>query len=142
MSSGRFRVSVLLADGLWILFALLIVCNPAVEAALHINAPEAFGSKFLCLLIVSYVVWPMLYFSLGLDGFEHGWGLASVSSWLAVGVWMQSMVLGANAYFLRETFQRRFLIYTVLLLYLGYLAIRILARWFLAAWGGGVARRR
>ncbi len=138
MAFDRLRISVLLADGLWILLALLIVCDHRFEAWADINSPEAFGSEFLCLLIVSYVVWPLLYFWIKLDGFEHGWGLTSMASWLAIGVMVQSIVLGANAYFLRETFQRRFLIYAVVLLYLGFVAIRILARWILS----GVGMRR
>ena len=138
MAFDRLRISVLMADGLWILLALLIVCDPRFQAWANINSPEPFGSEFLCLLIVSYIVWPLLYFWIKLDGFEHGWGLASVASWLAIGVMMQSVVLGSNAYFLRETFQRRFLIYLIALLYLGYVAVRILARWILA----GVAMRR
>ena len=138
MAFDRLRISVLLADGLWILIALLLVCDPRFQAWTGIHAPEAFGSEFLCLLIVSYVIWPILYFWIKLDGFEHGWGLTSVASWLAIGVTLQSVVLGSNAYFLRETFQRRFLVYLIILLYAGYVAVRILARWILA----GVAMRR
>jgi lipopolysaccharide/colanic/teichoic acid biosynthesis glycosyltransferase len=138
MAFNRLRISVLLADEVWILLALLIVCDPRFQAWSNIHAPQAFGSEFLCLLIVSYVVWPILYFWIKLDGFEHGWGLTSVASWLAIGVMLQSAVLGANAYFLRETFQRRFLIYVVVVLYAGYIGIRMLARWILA----GVAMRR
>jgi lipopolysaccharide/colanic/teichoic acid biosynthesis glycosyltransferase len=141
MAFDRLRISVLLADGIWILLALLLVCDRRFDAVCRIHAPEAFGSEFLCLLLLSLVVWPTLYFWIKLDGFEHGWGLTSVSSWLAIGVLLQSIVLGANAYFLRETFQRRFLLYTAVLLYAGYFAIRVLARWLLA-WGAAVGVRR
>jgi lipopolysaccharide/colanic/teichoic acid biosynthesis glycosyltransferase len=142
MSSDKLRISVLLADVIWILLALLIVCNRSFDALWRIHAPEAFGSEFLCLLLVSVVLWPVLYFGIKLDGFEHGWRLASVLSWLVVGVALHSIVLGANAYFLKQTFQRRIIVFIAVLLYLGFFAVRVLARWLLAAWGLSTGMRR
>jgi lipopolysaccharide/colanic/teichoic acid biosynthesis glycosyltransferase len=132
MSSDKLRLSVLLADLLWIATALLLACSSRLYAAWH-SPPQPFGFEFTCLLIVSVLVWPMLYFWGKLDGFEYGWGVAPVSCWLAIGVFSLSVVLSASAYFINERVSRRLVVWDGLLLYGGFFVIRLLARWLLAS---------
>jgi lipopolysaccharide/colanic/teichoic acid biosynthesis glycosyltransferase len=133
MTSVNLRLFVLLSDLLWISVTLLIAC---FHPASRISVTQIYGADLVILLVTSWIVWPVSYFSLKLDGFEHEWGLAPACSWLFIGVLLLSAALGADAYLFHVHLSRPRMVLLLTLLYVGFLCVRLAAHRSLRSWGG------
>jgi lipopolysaccharide/colanic/teichoic acid biosynthesis glycosyltransferase len=92
MISKKLHVFILIADLAWIVTALLIVSNFWITgpATPDLATPSM---ALACVCGASLMLWSVLYSWLKLDGFQRGWSLTSMSSWLLVGVLMLGAVL-------------------------------------------------
>lgn len=140
MISKKLRFSILLADAAWIVTTLQIVRHfPPVGIQIPPVNPELAASY---LLGASLVVWSILYLSLKLDGFQRGWSSASMTSWLVIGVLILAIVLNAAVFPMHRGVAFAAIVPPVLLLYAGFVFIRMLARYMLRGFGwSGHARR-
>jgi lipopolysaccharide/colanic/teichoic acid biosynthesis glycosyltransferase len=89
--------------------------------------------RFLRFLIVTLIFWSVLSSLLHLDGFRGGWRLPAMLSQLFPAVFSLMVLLFAGAYLARWYTSRLVLGYFGILLFLGFVAIRLAARAFLAS---------
>jgi lipopolysaccharide/colanic/teichoic acid biosynthesis glycosyltransferase len=75
-------------------------------------------------LLVSVVLWAVLFTWMKLDGFRLGWNLAATLSQLLLGLSLLMAILLAGAYVLRIFLSRLTLGYFGILLFIGFLALR------------------
>jgi lipopolysaccharide/colanic/teichoic acid biosynthesis glycosyltransferase len=83
---------------------------------------------FLAPLMASLLIWSVMSSWVPLDGFRSGWKFSSVISQLLLAVLGLMCALFALAYLMREYISRLALGYFGLLLFAGFLAIRVIAK--------------
>ncbi len=88
---------------------------------------------FIPPLMTALLVWSVMSSWVRLDGFRTGWMFSAVVSQLLLAVLGVMLALFAIGYLLREFISRLALGYFGLLLFLGFLTIRVIARLILAA---------
>jgi lipopolysaccharide/colanic/teichoic acid biosynthesis glycosyltransferase len=84
-------------------------------------------------LVVTLMLWSVLFLSLHLDGFRGGWRLPAMLSRLSPAVFGLMLLLFAVAYLARWYTSRLVLGYFGILLFLGLVAIRLAAHAFIAS---------
>jgi putative colanic acid biosysnthesis UDP-glucose lipid carrier transferase len=132
MTPRTLRNSILTADLIWGMLAMPIAYlmrygwvwrGPTDRSALVFIPP----------LMAALLFWSLMSSWVRLDGFRTGWMLSAVVSQLLLAVLGVMLALFAIGYLLREFISRLALGYFGLLLFLGFLTIRIIARLTLAA---------
>jgi lipopolysaccharide/colanic/teichoic acid biosynthesis glycosyltransferase len=78
--------------------------------------------------LVALLAWAVLYFKMGLDGFQGGWQLSAILSKLIVADALLIVVVPAAAFVTQHYYSRLVLLYFVVLLTLGQVVVRLLAR--------------
>lgn len=77
--------------------------------------------------LVALLAWAVLYFKMGLDGFQGGWQLSAILSKLIVADALLIVVVLAAAFVTQHYYSRLVLLYFVVLLILGQVVVRLLA---------------
>jgi lipopolysaccharide/colanic/teichoic acid biosynthesis glycosyltransferase len=136
LSSG-----ILIGDLLWSVLAMLgaIVLRYGVGLSqVEIRSLAAQVS----FLVAAWIIWTLLSLFLALDGFEGGWRLSAVVSHLLLAVSGLMVVLLAGGYLFRNYVSRLSLVYFGLLLFAGFVLIRVGAYLLLRAGSKNGAARR
>ncbi len=142
MTSEKLRFFILMADAAWIVTTLRIIGHFR-PAGLQIHYPPMNPNLAVSYLLgVSLVVWSILYSWLKLDGFQRGWSWASMTSWLLIGVLILATVLDGAIFPMHRDLAFAAIVSVVLLLYAGFVFIRMLACCLLRGLGRGGHRRR
>jgi len=127
MTSRNLRSSILTADLVWGMLAMPLAYlmrygwvwgGPADRTAL----------TFVPALMVALLFWSLMSSWVRLDGFRAGWTFPAVVSQLLLAVSALMLALFAMGYLVRQFLSRLALGYFGLLLFLGFLAIRVIAR--------------
>jgi lipopolysaccharide/colanic/teichoic acid biosynthesis glycosyltransferase len=127
MTIRLVRYGILAADLVWLVAAL------AFAIGLHylgtratIDLPAVFRAYAL-LIPPALVTWTLLYFEMGLDGFDGGWHLPAIFSKIVVAVSLLMLGLLALAFLTKGFYSRLVLLYFSLLLALGLVGLRCMA---------------
>ena len=86
------------------------------------------GYTLLPFLASSCLLWTILFYRMGLDGFQGGWWMPSIASGLFLAVFCEMSLLLAAAYLTRQYVSRLALSYFGLLLFPGLLIVRHVVR--------------
>lgn len=128
MKIRKIRYWILAADFLWVLGALgLAIRLRYANARPEIGFMEHFQTYYV-MLLVSFVVWALLYFEMGLDGFRGGWHLPAILSKVIVAVSLLMVAVPAFAFLTQHNYSRLVLLYFAFLLCIGLVGLRCLAR--------------
>jgi lipopolysaccharide/colanic/teichoic acid biosynthesis glycosyltransferase len=125
MKSLRSRV--LIADLCWSVIAMAVSYGVRYGGSWQ-NPTRIPVSDFLPFLLFTFVFWTALSFWVHLDGFHGGWRLPAILSQLVPAISALIVLLLAGAYLARWYMSRLVLNGFGLLLFLGFLGIRLLAR--------------
>src|SRR5437588_112072 len=113
------RYWILAADFVCLLGALAFAIGlHYVGTRVTIDLPAVFRAYAL-LVPPALVTWTLLYFEMGLDGFEGGWQLPAIFAKIVVAVSLLMLVLLALAFLTKGFYSRLVLLYFSLLLALG-----------------------
>jgi lipopolysaccharide/colanic/teichoic acid biosynthesis glycosyltransferase len=130
-SPRRIRFCILALDLLWMLvscwFAELASHYPAI-AALDLRVELV---RLVPVIVTVLIVWTVLYFSLGLDGFRWGWTAPVASTHILAAVGIIGVCIPAAAFISRQYITRLHYGVYLLLLLAGFVAIRAAARFIL-----------
>src|SRR5512140_118797 len=132
MTRQRVRFSILAADTLWLPIALALACGVPLNAFTNLSLPLPFG--FSRLLVAGVFVCFLLFsISSHLEGFQLASRLTLAASWLVIADGILIALLVAVAALLNVHLPTTVLLKIAFLMYAGFLAIRIVARWILIA---------
>lgn len=122
------RLSILLADLVWLALGLLIAeqFRFGFQPLQFLLAPDRSG--FPEILVIALLVWPVLYLWLRLDGFRGGWNFPAVFSQVISGVFVLVSLVLAAAYLSKEFYSRLVILHYAYLLVIGFVGIRYFAR--------------
>jgi lipopolysaccharide/colanic/teichoic acid biosynthesis glycosyltransferase len=132
MTARNLRNSVLTADLAWGVLAMPLAYLLRYGWVWHGTAKTS-ALIFLPPLMATLLLWSVMSAWVRLDGFRAGWVFSAVLSQLFLGVLALMCALFTLAYLLREYISRLALGYFGLLLFLGFLVIRVIARSILAS---------
>ena len=122
------RYFILAADLLWITGALgLAIYLRYFGTRSDIGFMHHFQAYPL-MLLVAFVVWPLLYFEMSLDGFKGGWHIPAILSKIIVAVSLLMVVVPAFAFLTQNNYSRLVLLYFALLFAVGLVGLRCLSR--------------
>ncbi len=141
MNQRHLSASILISDLLWSTLAMggAIVLRYGRNGS-HVDALAI--SALLPFLAAAWVIWSLLSLSLSLDGFRAGWRLSAVVSQILLGVGGLMLILLSSAYLVRRYVSRLALVEFCLLLFVGFVFIRVVAYLLLRARSrNGFARR-
>jgi len=132
MTARNLRNSVLTADLAWGMLAMPLAYLLRYGWVWHGSGNRS-ALIFLPPLMATLLLWSVMSAWARLDGFRAGWVLSAVLSQLFLAVLALMSALFTLAYLLREYISRLALGYFGLLLFLGFLVIRVIARSILAS---------
>lgn len=120
----------------WILAADLLWLTGALELAIRLRYAGVKGElrfmehfqAYSLMLSVAIVVWALLYFEMGLDGFKGGWHFPAILSKVVVATSLLMVVVPAFAFLTQHNYSRLVLLYFVLLYAVGLIGLRCLTR--------------
>ena len=128
MKIQKIRYGILTADCLWGIAGLGLAIglryartNDGIALTRHF---QAYG----LMAFVALLAWAVLYFKMGLDGFQGGWQLSAILSKLIVADALLMVVVPAAAFITQHYYSRLVLLYFTVLLILGQVIVRLLAR--------------
>lgn len=128
MKIQNIRYGILIADCLWSTGALgLAIGLRYVHTSDGISLTRHFQAYGLAVL-VALAAWVLLYFEMGLDGFQGGWRFSAILSKLIVADALLMVVVLASAFVTQHYYSRLVLIYFSFLLMIGVLGVRLLTR--------------
>jgi lipopolysaccharide/colanic/teichoic acid biosynthesis glycosyltransferase len=128
MTIRIFRYWILAADFVCLLGALTLAIGlHYLGTRVTIDLPAVLRAYAL-LIPPALVTWTLLYFEMGLDGFEGGWQLPAIFAKIVVAVSLLMLVLLALAFLTKGFYSRVVLLYFSLLLALGLIGLRCVAR--------------
>jgi lipopolysaccharide/colanic/teichoic acid biosynthesis glycosyltransferase len=141
MNPRNLSSGILLSDLAWSIFAMAGAL--ALRYGVHLDGVDlTFAAAQLPFLAASWAVWILLSLFLALDGFDGGWRLSAVISQLLLSVGGLMLVLLSGGYLLRRYVSRLTLIYFCILLFAGFVLIRICAYLLLRKHAKNGAARR
>lgn len=127
----NIRYWILTADLLWLVGALALAIRLRyVQVQDGISFSEHIQT-YSMMMLVSFVVWTLLYFEMNLDGFIGGWQIPAILSKAIVAVFVQMIAISALAFLTQHNYARIVLLYFALFFTAGLVGIRCLVR-FLA----------
>jgi lipopolysaccharide/colanic/teichoic acid biosynthesis glycosyltransferase len=132
MTSRNLRNSILTADLVWGVLAMPLAYLMRYGWAWHGPADRT-ALIFVPPLMTSLLFWSLMSSWVRLDGFRTGWVFPAVVSQLLLAVSALMSALFAMGYLVRQFVSRLALGYFGLLLFVGFLAIRVIARSILGA---------
>jgi lipopolysaccharide/colanic/teichoic acid biosynthesis glycosyltransferase len=132
MNTRKLEIWILLADLACILFAFLSA--DVLRFGLTWTPDERLSIRALVPFVgVTAAVWTALSFFMPMDGFRGGWKLSTVLSHLLFGIACTVAVLTGMGYFTRNYVSRLAFGYFIVLLVIGFIAVRCGARQLLRA---------
>jgi lipopolysaccharide/colanic/teichoic acid biosynthesis glycosyltransferase len=141
MNQRRLSVAVLIADLVWSLVAMgtAIILRYGVHWS-PLDKDSAF--HLLPFLGVAWLIWALFSLLLPLDGFRGGWRLSAVVSQLLLAVGGLMLILLSGGYLFRSYVSRLALVQFSLLLFTGFVLLRVALYLLLRARlkNGGVRR--
>jgi lipopolysaccharide/colanic/teichoic acid biosynthesis glycosyltransferase len=132
MISRNLRNTILTADLVWGVLAMPLAYLMRYGWVWHGPADNT-ALVFAPALLTAILFWSLMSSWMRLDGFRAGWAFPAVASQLLLSVSALMSALFALGYLLRQFISRLALGYFGLLLFLGFLAIRVIARSILAS---------
>src|SRR5579864_5554240 len=132
MTPRHLRNIILTADLAWGVLAMPLAYLMRYGWVWHGPADNS-ALIFLPPLMAALLVWSVMSSWVPLDGFRTSWIFAAVVSQLLLAVLALMSALFTIAYLLRQFISRLALGYFGLLLFVGFLAIRVIARSILAS---------
>jgi lipopolysaccharide/colanic/teichoic acid biosynthesis glycosyltransferase len=132
MTTRNLRNTVLTADLAWGVLAMPLAYLLRYGWAWHGSADSS-ALTFVPPLMATLLFWSVMSAWVRLDGFRAGWVFSAVVSQLSLAVSALMCALFTLAYLLQEYISRLALGYFGLLLFLGFLVIRVIARSILAS---------
>jgi len=128
MKLRKIRSWILAADLLWVLGALGLAIRLRYAGARdEIGFMEHFQTYSL-MLLVAFVLWTLLYFEMGLDGFKGGWHLPAILAKVIVAVSLLMVVVPAFGFLTQHNYSRLVLLYFALFFAAGLIGMRCLSR--------------
>ena len=132
MTTRNLRNTVLTADLAWGVLAMPLAYLLRYGWAWHGSADSS-ALTFVPPLMATLLLWSVMSAWVRLDGFRAGWVFSAVVSQLSLAVSALMCALFTLAYLLQQYISRLALGYFGLLLFLGFLVIRVIARSILAS---------
>src|SRR6266581_1448060 len=132
MTPRNLRNSILTSDLLWGVLAMPIAYLMRYGWVWH-GPTDRSALIFVPPLMASLLFWCVMSSWVRLDGFRTGWVFSAVVAQLLLAVLALMSALFTLAYLMREFISRLALGYFGLLLFVGFLAIRVIARSILAS---------
>src|SRR5271166_2554262 len=132
MIARTLRNSILTADLVWGMLAMPIAYLMRYGWVWH-GPTDRSALVFIPPLMAALLLWSVMSSWVRLDGFRTGWMFPAVLCQIGLAVSALMLALFALGYLLREFISRLALGYFGLLLFLGFLAIRVIARSMLAS---------
>jgi lipopolysaccharide/colanic/teichoic acid biosynthesis glycosyltransferase len=134
MKIRKLRYWILAGDSVWIIGALgLAIYLHYVGTRGDIGFMQHFQTYSL-MLSVAFVVWPLLYFEMSLDGFKGGWHIPAILSKIIVAVSLLMVVVPAFAFLTQNNYSRIVLLYFALFFAAGLVGLRCLFRLLVASY--------
>src|SRR5277367_5496100 len=132
MKTNRLHYAILGSDLVWSVVAMVVAYALRYEHAWpdHARMPS---STFVPFVASTLLFWTVLSSWISLDGFRGGWRFSAMLSQLFPAVLSLMVLLFAGAYLARLYTSRLVLGYFAVLLFLGLIAIRLIARGFFAS---------
>jgi len=132
MTTRNLRNGILTADLAWGLLAMPVAYLMRYGWVWH-GPTDSSAVVFVPPLMAALLLWSLMSSWIRLDGFRTGWLFSTVVSQLLLAVLVLMSALLGVGYLLREFISRLALGYFGLLLFVGFLAIRVAARTVLTA---------
>ena len=124
MNQRRLSVAVLIVDLLWSAFAMGAAL--VLRYGTHWSpADTAFAADMLPFLEITWVIWAFFSALLPLDGFRGGWRLSAVISQMMLSVGGLMLILLSYGYLVRSYVSRLALVQFGLLLFVGFVLLRV-----------------
>jgi lipopolysaccharide/colanic/teichoic acid biosynthesis glycosyltransferase len=137
------RCAILLADLIWIVGASFLAHTLRFRILEISNGAIPPGRRFYVVSVsAALVVWIFLYFNKNLQGFSRGWHFPTICSHVIVGTFYLMASLLAIGFLTKADYSRVALLFLVLLLPPGFIAIRYLAWCLVRSWSRMGAIRR
>jgi len=132
MNQRKLSSGILISDLLWSTLAMAgaLLLRYGVEFGTVVAGP---ASALLPFLAATWVIWTLLFRLLSLDGFRGGWRLSAVVSQLLLSVGGLMLILLSGGYLFGRYVSRLALVYFGLLLFAGFVLIRVAAYLLLRA---------
>lgn len=126
MNQRHLSSGILISDLLWSIVAMgmAVVLRYGMQWS-HVQMVAA--STLFPFLAATWVIWTLLSLGLPLDGFRGGWRLSAVISQLLLGVSGLMLVLLSGGYLVRRYVSRLALVHFCLLLFAGFVLVRVAA---------------
>ncbi|HXY08558.1 MAG TPA: sugar transferase [Terriglobales bacterium] len=118
---------ILASDLGWLVASMILACLLRYGSA-STGLPRSVLLAFSVTLLASALVWMILWYLLRLDGFRGGWRFPAVVCQLLLGVAIVMGIVLASGYLMRIYVSRLVAGYFGVLILLGFIAIRLLAR--------------
>lgn len=132
MTARNLRNSILTADLVWGVLAMPLAYLLRYGLVWH-GPKDSSALIFIPPLMATLLLWSVMSSWIRLDGFRSGWLFSAVASQVLLSVLALMCALFTLAYLLREYISRLALGYFGLLLFLGFLVVRVIARSILAS---------
>src|ERR1700758_3561951 len=132
MSARNLRNSILTADLAWGVLAMPLAYLLRYGWVWH-GPKDRSALIFIPPLMATLLLWSVMSSWVRLDGFRSGWLFSAVVSQMLLSVLALMCAIFTLGYLLREFISRLALGYFGLLLFLGFLVIRVIARSILAS---------
>lgn len=124
MNHRRLSIAVLIADLIW---SAVAMCS-AVALRYGVQwgrFDKDSASHLLPFLVATWLIWPLLSMALALDGFSGGWRLSAAVSQLVLAVGGLMLIVLSGGYLDRRYVSRLALVEFCLLLFVGFVLIRL-----------------
>jgi lipopolysaccharide/colanic/teichoic acid biosynthesis glycosyltransferase len=141
MIQRKLPITILIADLAWSVVAMGAAL--VLRYGMHFSRPDRNSTAHLFpFFAAALLIWALFSVSLPLDGFTGGWRLSAVISQLLLAVGILTLVLLSGGYLTRSYVSRLALVQFSLLLFVGFVLLRIAFYLFLRAQlrDGGVQR--
>src|SRR6266446_723245 len=133
MKIRNLRYWILTADLCWMLVALGLGFRLRYSGPVGSTDFIRHFQTYSLMVLAATVVWTLLYFDMGLDGFKGGWHLSAILSQFIVAVSLLMIVLLAFSFLTRHYYSRLVLLYFAFFFFLGLVGLRCLARFLVTS---------
>jgi lipopolysaccharide/colanic/teichoic acid biosynthesis glycosyltransferase len=133
MRIKNLRYWMLVADLLWIIGASALSIYLRYAGTSEPLEFTALLQTYSLIVFAAGVVWTFLYFRMNLDGFKGGWRPLAMISQIIVGVSLMMIVLLAFGFLAQRYYSRLVLLYFAISSFLGFVALRYIARFLVTS---------
>jgi FlaA1/EpsC-like NDP-sugar epimerase len=127
VKNHKLQYWILGADELWTVIAMVLAVVMRFGFTWHDPLGNS-ASTYIPALLISLGLWVVLFSPMQLDGFSKGWHPSAILSQLFLAICLLMMALSAGGYVARIFVSRLVFAYFGILLFIGFVGIRHLAR--------------